>query len=616
MKDSLISIPDMSDSSKQQLAINKLYSTLSNNITNTYDGPSDTMRSLIDGQVEPGKRDIQAGIQYFTPNQGINRKTLIQPIIGPRITDQEIWGKTSTVRSNINKQTYRDITDNDLDLNDMNNWKGTRRSLGVPQIYQHRTIGANVEMNSIHDPNPFGSYPGGQALALQDERDFNGQILPFYKNKNNFPIVPPPNKKEMECKIPGLNRSLDIEREMDPNEVSCYYDTELRPTTSNPNDVNVSSNRESFKHRYYNNMTNSTPSYQYSSNSSNYSDDQDKDSYNLNYTEDNPMSEENINRAKYMNKLYENTYAGQGNQEIGLNPNSTYYPKDQYTKVMGDKALQDHFKNNGAKLVPPQDYYGVTNRVPPGKNVQTTPVTDQLLSESPAYVLTDQYFKQPSTKLYLQDIQPKLYSYAVDPTPINSNIGITYTPQEPPRVLSQIADSSIGAAYPLYSRIDPQLVRKDGTRAQLSKNPVRTNWSQEYSNFDAPPGTINYEDIYDPRFNSYGDPYRSYTDINLGQVQYYYSDVDAYTRPNFITRSNIDFVEFTDPMGRVKPYYNRTASLDEVRGQVENERTADELLHRQDIMSSLMAKRQSEMWQLRQSPLRRTANSNMSYGPT
>ena len=74
-------------------------------------------------------------------------------------------------------------------------------------------------------------------------------------------------------------------------------------------------------------------------------------------------------------------------------------------------------------------------------------------------------------------------------------------------------------------------------------------------------------------------------------MQYYYSDVDAYRRPNFVTRSNTDFIEFTEPsMGKILPYYNQTASLDDVRAQVENERTADELFHRQDLMSSQMSK--------------------------
>ena len=571
-----ISISDMSTPSQQVLAINKLHSTQSNNPTNSIFGSTDTIRDLMNGKVEPGKRDPIAGIQYYSVNQGVNRKTMIQPVIAPRITDQDYWGAGSTVRSDINRQNYRDITESDLDLNDMLDVNGrTRNSLGIPQVYQHRTKGADVEMNSIHDPDPFGDYPGGQADAyLQDRRDFNSQVLPIYKNKNNFPIMPV-NKKEMECKIPGYNRSRDAQQQMDADETACYYDTEMHPSQDNPNDVETKGNRERFMRRMYHQYNTKQPL----------------------ISGIPPVMEEDERQADVYPRNTEPTMSG-------------------YSNFVEQDALQNYFRNKGARIAPSQSYYNVKNRIPPGVDQQTTPVTDQLLKPAPAYVLNDKFFEQPNARLVLQDIQPKLYSYAVDPEPINSNIGITYAPQNPPKVLSQLADSSIYSAYPMISRIDPQLIRKEGTPGQLARNPVRTNWSEEYSNFQAAPGSINFEDIYDPRFNSYGDPYRSYTDINLGQVQYYYSDVDAYRRPNFITRSNVDFVEYTDPMGRVKPYYNRTASLDDVRAQVESERTADELFHRQDLMSSQMSKRNAELVQLRMYPKSRAANSSMPFGPT
>jgi hypothetical protein len=256
------------------------------------------------------------------------------------------------------------------------------------------------------------------------------------------------------------------------------------------------------------------------------------------------------------------------------------------------------------------------NRVPPGNDAQTPGLPEQLLPQSPTYVYTDDYFKQPSARIFLQDVQPKMYSYSVDPVPINANVGISYMPQQPPRTVDQVVDVNNRMSYPLFNRIDPQLVRDSGTKGQLANNPNRTAYSAKYSDFEAPEGSIDFEDIYDPRFSSYGDPYRSYSDVNLGQVQYYYSDVDAYRQPNFISRSNVDFIDYRDPMGKINTYYNRTASVDDVRASVENQYEADTLFHREDMMESLMSKRNSEMYQLRYAPLRRTANSNMSYGPT
>lgn len=279
-----------------------------------------------------------------------------------------------------------------------------------------------------------------------------------------------------------------------------------------------------------------------------------------------------------------------------------------------NSALENQYGNFGT-IQAPQAYYNSMNRVPPGYNWQPNTVMSQMVPQSPTYVYTDDYFAQPDRKLFLQDIQPKLYSYTVDQQPINSNIGITYAPQNPPPVLDQIKDNRLNR--PIYTRVDPQLVRTDGTRASQQIQPERTNWSAEYSNFVPPEGSINFEDIYDPRFTSYGDPYRSYSDINLGQVQYYYSDVDAYRMPNFATRSNVDFIEYRTPQGQIWPEYQRTAGVDDVRSHVESQYTADNTFHREDLMSLQMNKANRIAWAQRYAPLRqRGANAQAStFGP-
>jgi len=241
------------------------------------------------------------------------------------------------------------------------------------------------------------------------------------------------------------------------------------------------------------------------------------------------------------------------------------------------------------------------------------PVGNYMLEPSPTYVYNDEYFKQPDNKLFMQNIQPNMYSYSVEQTPINSNIGITYNPQHPPQFRDQVYNDNDD--YPVFTRVDPQLVRDDGTDGQKSQNPKRGAWSSKYSNIDPPSGSVNFEDIYDPRFTTYGDPYRSYSDVNLGQVQYYYSDVDAYRRPNFIIRSNVDFVDYHDPTGKTKPYYERSASLADTKDIIENRFDADSLMHREDLMSRQMSKRNAEMWQLREAPLRKQNNSSMTFGP-
>jgi len=567
---------------------NSLLSTLSANITNSYHGDSERIvkanAAIAEGKnfVESGKRDSEAGIQYFSVNQGVNRKTMIPPVIGPRITDQEVWGSSEIVRDGINKRTFRDITEEDLALDEMADRNGARKSLGVPEFVVSRVQGSKVPQNYVDEPTDFGDYPGAAYFYEgMDRRDFEREIAPIYKNFNSFP---------------NIKQDMNRVDQRDRFDRSSYDDLQILPTEESPIDAVENNFRP--------------PTVQI------------------------PGGGASQDLVGYARRPVREGFAfrPQDVPREGFAPGGRFGGRQEFFAPISKPApvpfggvsemppqgratpLSNVFDNEGTIIQPSSKYYDVNDRVPPGQNLQVTPVTDQLFQQSPSYVFTDDYFKQPATKLYLQNVQPGLYSYAVDQTPINSNVGITYNPQRAPKILDQITDSNL--AYPLYTRIDPQLVRTDGTPGQLERNPTRTNWSSEYSDWKAAPGTINFEDIYDPRFTSYGDPYRSYSDVNLGQVQYYYSDVDAYRRPNFISRTNVDFVDFRNPNGQIWPYYNRTASVDDVRTQVENQYDADAIFHREDIMESLMAKRNREMWQLRNAPLQKTAHSNMGYGPS
>ena len=162
--------------------------------------------------------------------------------------------------------------------------------------------------------------------------------------------------------------------------------------------------------------------------------------------------------------------------------------------------------------------------------------------------------------------------------------------------------------YPLYQRIDPQLIRDKGIPLErLNELPQRSDWSAKYSYMDAEPGTVNFEDIYDGKFTGYGDGTRAYGDVNLGQVQYYASDVDAYRAPNFGTRSKVDFIDFTDPMGKVYPEYSMSVGVNDIKKTVEDQFLADSTFQRMDIMERLMRKTNSESWQLRAAGISRAA---------
>lgn len=209
---------------------------------------------------------------------------------------------------------------------------------------------------------------------------------------------------------------------------------------------------------------------------------------------------------------------------------------------------------------------------------------------------------------YLENIEPNQYSYSDVAYPINSNLGISYTPDIPPMVLDQVATPN--GTYPLFHRIDPQLIRSQGIAPERREElPYRNAWSARYSGFDAAPGTVNFEDVYDPKFTGYGDENRSYGDVNLGQVQYYYSDVDAYRSPNFGIRSKVDHIDYVDPMGKVLPEYARSVGVNDIKQSVHDQYNSDALYFREGLQERLMKKRNQELWQLRAMPLRKGANA-------
>jgi len=546
-------------------SVEKALPLYSRNSSNSYRGGSELAVKANSYNFEAGKRDSQAGIQYYSINQGVNRRTMIDPIIVPRPYDLEYWGKSSTNLDPINRRNYTDITEDELFRQG-----GPAGQLGVEVHNIPRVRGAVEPMNSVHDETGDGYYQSNQFYyGSETKRDFDHNIMPLYRPDTDAngviqPIYAPGNVERIERdnlsenylfnKKNNFNNIHNIDKEEMLGKINeqQYEDLTVKETTNVPADVLL-------------------------------------------------MKKD---------PRYENWYK---KNSIPVRPSGTREGFD-FMPLDADNKVAQTFGNLG-KTAPVSQSYNMLSRVPDGTVLpKISPVKDQMLNASPTYVYNDKFFSDPSKRMFLQDVQPKIYSWSVEQTPINSNVGISYDPQIPPKVLDQVYSGKHN--YPLYTSIDPQLIRTDGTPGQQSVSPQRTNWSAEYSSWQPPEGSINFEDIYDPRFTSYGDPYRSYSDINLGQVSYYYSDVDAYRMPNFVSRSNVDFMEYRTPQNQVWPEYDRTASADDVKPFVENQFMADSTYHREDLMERQMAKRNRETWQLRYAPLSRAAHGHMPFGPT
>ncbi len=302
----------------------------------------------------------------------------------------------------------------------------------------------------------------------------------------------------------------------------------------------------------------------------------------------------------YNNKVSQNSKQGTAVKFLGESSTNDYNVRPPYYPQLS--SVNENLKRN-----PQMDVEGYPYETREGVILPLTP--------SRAY--TEEQLMAAPRNLYLQSIQPNVFSYSDTTTPINNNIGISYTQEQPIRVKDQILTQG---QYPydsavLYHRIDPQLIRENQPKGRADELPTRSPWSGEYSNYQTASGTVGYEDIYDPRFTSYSDGTRSYADINTGQILYYYSDIDSFRRPNFLLRNKIDVLNFRNPNDSISTEYNREISLDDIKDQVESQFSADEISRREDLMERQMRKTNSQRWQSRIAPLMKNNYANSGMAP-
>jgi hypothetical protein len=119
-------------------------------------------------------------------------------------------------------------------------------------------------------------------------------------------------------------------------------------------------------------------------------------------------------------------------------------------------------------------------------------------------------------------------------------------------------------------------------------------------------GKVKLKNIYDPKYATYGMGMRPYHAINDGQIMYYNdkSIEDAFYYPVFSEPAEESAIMFRDPMGSMKPEYNRKALIN-----IENpvKRTAceypdclsfiqDTQSFREDLMALQQRKHNQEKW--------------------
>jgi hypothetical protein len=217
-------------------------------------------------------------------------------------------------------------------------------------------------------------------------------------------------------------------------------------------------------------------------------------------------------------------------------------------------------------------------------------------------------------KSILTDIEPNVFQRQNMMYPINNNLGQSWVTEKPIIVFNPADQSNnpYGNTV-LYNSYDPQLIRDDLPKYAQAEMPVRTPYSDRYGTWNKEAaGSVDWTNVYDYRFNSYGAGTRAYENINTGNIEYYVADIDAYRKPNFITKSKVDHIYFKTPLGEEWPRYERNISLQDMRNEAESRFINDTTFFRENLSASQSAKANARSIQLTLGPLQQ-GGSNMQH---
>jgi hypothetical protein len=243
----------------------------------------------------------------------------------------------------------------------------------------------------------------------------------------------------------------------------------------------------------------------------------------------------------------------------------------------------------------------------------------------------------------VQTIQPGVYTLPTTYDPINTDFNIDETTQFEPIRQDRPVGNVVFRPEDAKAKPEPDTMESYepiSTHAKPASKPTKTkkkkkrardvspdsSSSRSASSSPRPPnfnmrqaGVSGYQhplveddvsvyNVFDPRFAGYGSDNRNYLEPMLRQTRYFYDDVDAIRRPNYIVRSKLDSCAtvFGDQYG---PMRTDQKTLNQLRPLAEQAYLNNNLNYRNDLMESLMRKKNSEKWQERAAPKYTTRQS-------
>lgn len=200
------------------------------------------------------------------------------------------------------------------------------------------------------------------------------------------------------------------------------------------------------------------------------------------------------------------------------------------------------------------------------------------------------YFECYDNKLFRRDEEPRLQKgqTTLNPQVFTQKYASDFQKVECPD------NRSISCPTSQFASMDPRLVSSAHTGQVQTLNLPPITGEVKLANL-----------LHDPILDNYGQGYKGYSDVNAGQYMYYIdkSLEDPYFTPNFVTSATATGVLYKDPMGAMKPRYNRKPLTDD--DPMGPERSSyegclswmqDSLSYRQDLMSLQMRRRNQERY--------------------
>lgn len=260
----------------------------------------------------------------------------------------------------------------------------------------------------------------------------------------------------------------------------------------------------------------------------------------------------------------------------------------------------EHWRANPFVVPPGINSAGRENQYDSGyliSNAQATPQQDEIYQE--------EEFNNPNEGLFTTLLQPNVATTnsIIDPSALNSLVGIGFQPQFQPRKVT------LRGNRVHYNNVDPRVGVDHGEIEPLSLDERRETYSPTFNipfeknqDRDEEPSLTS---IYDPRFSGYGSSDRGYIEPMTGQQRFAYDDVNAVRMPNYICRSNIDFAKWADSYGPLKSgWQNGNPNNKDIRWFADNSFHNATMQFRTDMTDSMMSKNNSVIWQRKMHPKR------------